>query len=266
MFEDKTLIDEWNSCKPGRAALPAPWSGRFVRDNREMSAPESDRPAYARVTRSHKGVDADARRKERRQRLVEAGLETLGTKGLHTTTVRDVCGQAGLSERYFYESFSGLGELFDTIYQALHQDLLGRLMTVLVTSRGQHQSALEGGKAALAVWFSFLKEDPRRARIMLIDAMGGNEGSARGAKAAARDYVGAIQAFLDLLYPGLPAQHLSSRIMAAALLGACIHTAKEWTWSGFDAPMETVIGHLSVVFQALDSHYRWAAIVQNAES
>lgn len=231
-------------------------------DNRRMSEPEPDRPAYARVTRSHKGVDAEARRKERRQRLVEAGLETLGTKGLHTTTVRDVCGHAGLSERYFYESFSGLGELFDTIYQALHQELLGRLMTVLVASRSQHQPALEGGKTALEVWFTFLKEDPRRARIMLIDAMGGNQGSARGAKAAARDYVGAIQAFLDLLYPSLPAQHLSSRILASALLGACIHTAKEWIWSGFEDPMESVIGHLSMVFQALDSHYQWASMVQ----
>ena len=243
-----------------------PWNGGFVRDNLGMNEAESERPAYTRITRSHKGVDADARRKERRQRLVEAGLETLGTKGLHTTTVRDVCGQAGLSERYFYESFSGLGELFDTIYQAQHQDLLGRLMAVLVSSRGQHQSALEGGKAALVVWFSFLKEDPRRARIMLIDAMGGNEGSARGAKAAARDYVGAIEAFMDLLYPGLPAQQLSSRLLSAALLGACIHTAKEWIWSDFEAPMESVVGHLSMVFQALDSHYRWASIVQSADS
>ena len=239
-----------------------PWNGGFVRDNLGMNEAESDRPAYTRVTRSHKGVDADARRKERRQRLVEAGLETLGTKGLHTTTVRDVCGQAGLSERYFYESCSGLGGLFDTIYQTLHQELLGRLMAVFVSSRNQHQPALEGGKKALLVWFTFLKEDPRRARIMLIDAMGGNEGSARGAKAAARDYVGAIQAFLDLLYPGMPAQHLSSRLMAATLVGACIHTAKEWIWSGFEDPMERVVDHLSVVFQALDSHYRWASIVQ----
>jgi AcrR family transcriptional regulator len=252
-----TLVQTREGC----AALP-PWNEGFVRDNLGMNEAESERPAYARVTRSHRGVDADARRKERRQRLVEAGLETLGTKGLHTTTVRDVCGHAGLSERYFYESFSGLGELFDTIYQALHQELLGRLMVVLVSSRSQHQSALEGGKAALVVWLTFLKEDPRRARIMLIDAMGGNEGGARGAKAAARDYVGAIQAFLDLLYPGLPAQHLSSRLMGAALVGACIHTAKEWIWSGFKDPMESVVGHLSVVFQALDSHYQWASMVQ----
>jgi AcrR family transcriptional regulator len=243
-----------------------PGTGDFVGDNQRMSEPESDRPAYARVTRSHKGVDAEARRKERRERLIEAGLETLGTKGLHATTVRDVCGLAGLSERYFYESFSGLGELFGTIYQALHQELLGRLMAVLVSSRGQHQPALEGGKTALIVWFTFLKEDPRRARIMLIDAMGGNEGGAHGAKAAARDYVGAIQAFLDLLYPGLPAQHLSSRLLSAALLGACIHTAKEWIWSGFEAPMETIVAHLAVVFQALDSHYQRASIAQNAKS
>ncbi len=82
-------------------------------------------PAYSRVTRNHKGVDAQARRMERRQRLLEAGPETLGTKGYHATTVRDVCGSAGLSERYFYESFSGLSELFDTITSSCMKNCWG---------------------------------------------------------------------------------------------------------------------------------------------
>ena len=58
-----------------------PWNGGFVRDNLGMNEAESDRPAYTRVTRSHKGVDADARRKERRQRLVEAGLAMIPPAG-----------------------------------------------------------------------------------------------------------------------------------------------------------------------------------------
>jgi AcrR family transcriptional regulator len=221
-----------------------------------MTDPATPRPAYTKVTRSHKGVDAEARRRERRHRLFEAGLETLGTKGYHATTVRDICGGAGLSERYFYESFTGLAELFDTIYKQLHQDLLGRLMTILISSRASQSPPMDSARLALTEWLRFLKEDPRRARIMLVDAMGVNEGINRSAQAAARDYVGAIQAFLDLLYPRLDEQHLSSRMMAAMLSGACIHSAKEWIWSGFEAPQEWVAGHVMVVFEALDSHYK----------
>jgi AcrR family transcriptional regulator len=232
-------------------------------DNPGMTESVPPRPAYAHVTRSHKGVDAQARRQERRVKLLAAGLETLGTKGYHATTVRDICGQASLSERYFYESFSGLPQLFNTVYVGLHEELLGRLMGILVSSRSQQLPALESAQAALRAWFTFLKEDPRRARIMLIDALavhGG--GSGNSALAAARDYVGTIQAFLELLYPGLSAQGLSPRVMAAVLLGACMHAAKDWVWSNFETPMDTMVSHLSMVFQALDSQYRWAAMVR----
>jgi AcrR family transcriptional regulator len=221
-----------------------------------MTDSATPRPAYTRVTRNHKGVDAQARRLERRQRLLEAGLETLGTKGFHATTVRDVCGSAGLSERYFYESFSGLSELFDTIYQQLHEELLGRLMSILVSARGQQTGHQETIKLALTAWFAFLKDDTRRARIMLIDALGANARSMGGAHAATRDYVGSIQAFIDLLYPDLPQMSLSSRLMASIVTGACIHAAKEWLWSDFEAPTDTLVGHLCVVFEALDAHYR----------
>jgi AcrR family transcriptional regulator len=223
-----------------------------------MNEANTNRPAYTQVTRNHKGVDAQARRQERRQRLLDAGLDTLGTKGYHATTVRDVCGAAGLSERYFYESFSGLSELFDTIYKQLHEALLGRLMGILVSSRGQNTSQQDTVKLALTAWFAYLSDDPRRARIMLIDALGANATTMGSAHAATRDYVGSIQAFIDLLYPGLGQLDLSSRMMAAIVTGACIHAAKDWLWSDFDAPMETVVAHLSTVFEALDSHYRFA--------
>jgi len=59
-------------------------------DNAAMSDSPADRPAYTRISRKHKGVDVEVRQQERRQKLFEAGLELLGTKGFHTTTVREV--------------------------------------------------------------------------------------------------------------------------------------------------------------------------------
>jgi hypothetical protein len=140
--------------------------------------------------------------------------------------------------------------------------LLGRLMAILISSRGKQSAPMATAKEALIAYLAFLKDDPRRARIMLVDAMGINEGSTRGAQAAARDYVGAIQAFLDLLYPRMAEQQLSSRTMAAMLSGACIHVAKEWINSSFEAPLEAIAAHLVVMFEALDGHYQRALAVQ----
>ena len=52
--------------------------------------------------RRYRGVSEEARQAERRQRFVEAGLTVFGSRGYHSSTVRSICAEAGLTERYFY--------------------------------------------------------------------------------------------------------------------------------------------------------------------
>src|SRR3954469_9251227 len=57
--------------------------------------------------RPYRGIEAAERLNERRRRLVEAGLDLLGADNSETElTVRAVCKKAGLTARYFYESFA----------------------------------------------------------------------------------------------------------------------------------------------------------------
>jgi AcrR family transcriptional regulator len=51
-------------------------------------------------------VSADERRRQRREQLLEACLDVVGAVGPGATTVDAVCQEAGLSKRYFYESFA----------------------------------------------------------------------------------------------------------------------------------------------------------------
>ena len=57
------------------------------------------------VVRPYRGVSAEDRRQQRRERLLDACLDVVGQVGPAATTVEAVCKQAGLSKRYFYESF-----------------------------------------------------------------------------------------------------------------------------------------------------------------
>jgi len=57
------------------------------------------------VVRPYRGVSADDRRRQRREQLLDACLDVVGELGPGATTVEAVCKQAGLSKRYFYESF-----------------------------------------------------------------------------------------------------------------------------------------------------------------
>src|SRR6058998_3977299 len=84
--------------------------------------------------RSYGGVSADDRIAARRARLLDAGLELFGTRGFTTTGVKDVCRQAGLTDRYFYESFNDGGELFLAVFDRLTDELFQAVVAAVATS------------------------------------------------------------------------------------------------------------------------------------
>ena len=65
--------------------------------------------------RQFKGLSLSERKEARREKLIEAGIATYGTLGF-SVTVKDVCQEAKLTERYFYESFKKSEDLFQTIF------------------------------------------------------------------------------------------------------------------------------------------------------
>lgn len=67
--------------------------------------------------RSYSGLPADERLARRRQRLLEVGLDILGTPdGPGDLTLRAVCQHSGLAQRYFYESFADKDEYAAAIF------------------------------------------------------------------------------------------------------------------------------------------------------
>jgi AcrR family transcriptional regulator len=80
------------------------------------------------VSRSFKGVSADARKADRRERLREAALDLVGDRGVAGATVNAICEQAGLTKRYFYESYSDreelLLELLDDLFNGIRDGIV----------------------------------------------------------------------------------------------------------------------------------------------
>ena len=59
----------------------------------------------------------EQRTAERRERFLEAGLNIFGNEGFHAATVRKICKEAGLTDRYFYESYSSMEALLIEVYE-----------------------------------------------------------------------------------------------------------------------------------------------------
>jgi AcrR family transcriptional regulator len=92
----------------------------------------------------------------RRDALVLAGVGVLGGDGGTALTVRAVCRAAGLTERYFYESFSDR----DEFVRAVYDHVCSTAMTTL-TSAATPRDAVER-------FVSLMVDDPARGRVLLI--------------------------------------------------------------------------------------------------
>ncbi|MBK7977635.1 MAG: TetR/AcrR family transcriptional regulator, partial [Deltaproteobacteria bacterium] len=87
--------------------------------------------------RSYRGKAAGDRSAERHRRFVEAGLELFGNHGFSATTVKALCTEAGLTERYFYESFANREELFLEVAT----ECVSGLMAALVAAESRAETS-----------------------------------------------------------------------------------------------------------------------------
>ena len=76
------------------------------------------------------GVPLEDRQALRRDELVAAGTQLLGGESGPAVTVRAACRQAGLTERYFYESFADR----DEFVRAVYDDVCSRAMSALMSA------------------------------------------------------------------------------------------------------------------------------------
>ena len=92
----------------------------------------------------------------RRDELIAAGIELLGSEGGPALTVRAVCREAGLTERYFYESFADR----DEFVRAAYDDVCNRAMATLMTA--------ETPRNAVERFVALMVDDPARGRVLLL--------------------------------------------------------------------------------------------------
>jgi AcrR family transcriptional regulator len=122
-----------------------------------------------RSSRRWRGKTAEERRAARREQLIEAGIELFGTRGYAATSVKAVCDQAGLTERYFYEAFPDREGLLITIYDMLIEDAAAATLKAMDEAG---PGLRQGMKAALTGFATHVTSDPRKARIQEIEVIG----------------------------------------------------------------------------------------------
>lgn len=222
---------------------------------------EASKPARKRtaVVRAYGGVGPEERKAERRKRLLDAALVAFGQNGYHGATVRQVCTEAKLTERYFYESFKGMSELFEALYTQLNSELMPQMMAALATSSYEPMKLAE---AALRSFYGYIQNNPARARVLLIDTVSINARTTDAANEAVRDYSSLLRQFIATLYPDLESLHLDLGLSVSGLIGATIHVATHWARGGFNKSLDQVVAAGLMQYQGL--HMRYLQVKEDA--
>ncbi|MGY2060393.1 TetR/AcrR family transcriptional regulator, partial [Nocardia gipuzkoensis] len=128
--------------------------------------PPADESPRRRPRRRYGGIDAELRVAARREQLLRAGYELFGTRGVLDTGVKDVCREAGLTDRYFYESFAGTGELFVTVFDAVVSELFDAVAAAVAAEPAAGDRKLRAG---IGTFLEALAADRRRLRIVFAE-------------------------------------------------------------------------------------------------
>jgi AcrR family transcriptional regulator len=199
--------------------------------------------------RQFKGLSMAERQQARREKLIEAGIEAYGSYGFFSVTVKDICNEAKLTERYFYESFKKSEHLFQTIFLKLIDELQQNVMQAMMQASTDPKKMIEAGLTAL---LTTLRDNPRMARIIYIDAMLVQElhNQATIHETMSR-FDRMIHAFVMLMMPQLNRSEQEISLVSTGLNGYVTQIAIRWVMSGFKQSLEEVLSSCSVVFLAL---------------
>lgn len=198
-------------------------------------------------SRTYSGVPAEERTRIRRERLIEAATEVFGRVGYAQATMRNICVEARLAERYFYESFDSTKTIFETVCRAQIDRLIHSVGDALARSPVMDKDFVESGMRA---FLQFVREDPRRVQIVLIDGVWMDQMRVREGNSELVGYGRVIRNLTQGFHPDL-VREINVEMAASGLIGMAIHTAIDWARTDFQMSLDDVLKH---------NMYAWAGL------
>jgi AcrR family transcriptional regulator len=197
-------------------------------------------------SRTYGGVSAADRVAARRERLLDAALDLYGTRGYLATGVKDICRHAGLTDRYFYESFRDGAELFTAAFDRATAELLQLVAEAVAAVPPEPEAQV---RAAIGSFVRALAEDPRKARLIFVEAASAGPEVERHMRRALRQFAALVAATARPHLPAKMPEHVL-QMGALSLVGAIERVLIDWQDGELDATIEQVVDYLVQLFLA----------------
>ncbi|GAA1227559.1 TetR/AcrR family transcriptional regulator [Prauserella halophila] len=207
-----------------------------------MTADSSSTPR-----RPWRGVDAEDRRARRQEQLVEAGFTIMGTDGAAAVTMRGVCRAARLTERYFYESFTGREALLVAVLEATARDARQVLVAALENGPADTIALL---RHVVDAFTAHVTADPRRGRILFVESLAAPELATRGLVLVEEFTSTIAQALRDLDFGG-DVDEQDAELNSEAVFGALAYLYQLWLGDRLPIGRDRFIEHVTRVIESL---------------
>lgn len=206
--------------------------------------------ASRKPARAYAGKQAGQRQQERRKKLVQAAVVLIGREGFAAVSIDDFCAEAGLTKRYFYESFASRDELLTAAYVSVTRDYL---QYILAATSEHLQDARQLVRAGLVACFGFVRRHPDKARLLMIEATAvrGQLGHVYGERYDA--FVGLLLGFTRPFLMGEPPPEAVFKVMAKSMVGAIIHLCQGWMATDFKQPEQELVDGMERVMAGMGS-------------
>lgn len=193
--------------------------------------------------RRYGGRTAEERQQERREQLIEAGVELFGTVGFGGTSIRAVLRESGLAERYFYESFDSLEALLVGVHEHIHETVASAVSQATEAAGTDVEAR---ARAGLRAFIDTVTTDPRWVKIKLQE-LGGSAGEEvrQFRRRALARYANLLVAYGP--NDAVLARGLQPEALAFAVLAAVESLLDAWAAGELAVTIDGLIDHAVVV-------------------
>lgn len=176
----------------------------------------------------------------RREQLLAAGLEVFGTIGYVSASVKAICAQAGLTERYFYETFNDREDLLFAVYE--------RVATEVATAAFQAAESAEPtiddrARAGMSAFFGLLTGDIRKARVLSFEVVGVSERLEIRRRETMHAFANYLATVALTMYEGESPPRLDPTLTSLSMVGASNELLIEWVLGNLDMPVDELVEH-----------------------
>lgn len=199
--------------------------------------------------RVYGGESKEDRAQKRREQFLQTGLRLFGTIGYKQVSVRGLCREAKLTDRYFYESFDSVEDVLIQVYEREIQKLAQLIMKSLGEFK-EDTPITDVTRPALKAFFEFAR-DPIVAKTVWIEILGVSPRVDKIYLQGMSDFQDMIIYLVKGLYPKLRLGPVRERSLAVALVGGISQTTMVWIMNEFKTPIEELVEANSMILEGV---------------